>query len=290
MMFNVGGVETQALRGRDGRIVVSSAVTPPLTVERIVPGGTLTMGAGPVYPFAIPGTRVASWFRVPPAGFATATGEILTDGGMDWTTYDAGGNGTGSGSWRGRLGGQAPPAPQAQSKLIARNYDLPAAGRMTRGTLEVTFGTTTDLDAPTLTSMRVIDAAGNTSDRLRAGEHATLQFSIADLAYVRAAETMPTRPEATRAFFRVAGTDTWQPLALSITGSETGDVNTLGHLPAGDLYSASLDAATAAANTRIDLRIEFADPAGNNVRWTHESAITVGNPAEPTQRRRSVRN
>ncbi|HYO75089.1 MAG TPA: hypothetical protein VE010_01395, partial [Thermoanaerobaculia bacterium] len=291
MVFNVAGVETQALRGRDGRIVMSSAVTLPLTVERITPGGTLTVGTGPVYPFAIPGTRVAQWFRVPPAGFATATGELVTGGtGMEWTTFDAAGNTTASGSWRGQQGGQAPPAPQSQSKLMARRYDLPTAAGMTRGTLEVTFGTTTDLEAPTLTSLRVVDAAGNTNDRLRAGEHALLQFSVADLNYAHAAEAMPTRPEATRAWFRIAGTDAWQPLALSITGSETGDLNAIGHVPAGDLYSASLDAATASGNARIDIRIEFADPAGNSVRWTHESAITVGNPAAPSQRRRSVRN
>ncbi|HEX8619696.1 MAG TPA: hypothetical protein VF911_19095, partial [Thermoanaerobaculia bacterium] len=291
MLVRADGAETQALRGRDGRVVVSSQITPPPTAEQVSSGSTLIVSAGPAFPFALPGTRAAQWFRTPPSGFMTAAGSIVAGGaGMEWTTYDASGVQTASGSWRGLEGGQAPPAPRPQSKLIAKRYDLRSGGRTTLGTLEATFGSDSDLDAPTLTSMRVVDAQGKTTDRLNAGETATLQFSVADLDYLRGASSLPTRPEATRAWFRVAGTEAWQPLSVSIAGVESGSLNSLGHVPSGDQYSAPLAAATAMANVRVDLRVEFADPAGNSVRWTHEAALTVGNPADAARRRRSVRN
>ncbi|HYK06118.1 MAG TPA: S8 family serine peptidase [Thermoanaerobaculia bacterium] len=290
MIFRADGIETQALRARDNRFLLSSQITPPSTVEQFPSGGTLTLGTGPVYPFALPGTRAAAWFRVPPAGFTTAAGSLVSGGsGMEWTTYDAAGVRLASGSWRGTEGGEAPPTPLPQSKLVAQRHDLRAAGRLTRGTLETTFGTSSDLDAPTLTSMRVVDSQGRTTDRLSTGDAAVLQFSVADLDYLRAATALPTRPESTRAWFRIAGTGTWQPLSVTITGSEAGNTNTLGHIPAGDLYSASLASATAIPNVRLDLRVEFADPAGNSVRWTHEGAVMVGTPVETGGRRRSVR-
>jgi subtilisin family serine protease len=290
MIFRADGIETQALRARDNRIVLSSQIKPPSTAEQLPSGGTLTLGTGPVYPFAVPGTRAAAWFRVPVAGFTTAAGNLVSGGAMEWTTYDAAGARLASGSWRGTEGGLAPTAPLPQSKLVAQHHDLRAAGRLTRGTLETTFGTGTDLDAPTLTSMRVVDSQGRTTDRLNNGDAAALQFSIADLDYLRAASALPTRPESTRAWYRITGTGgSWQPLSVTITGTESGNTNILGHVPAGDLYSASLAAATAVPNVRLDLRLEFADPAGNTVRWTHEGAIVVGTPDEKGGRRRSVR-
>jgi subtilisin family serine protease len=241
MIFRADGVETQALRARDNRIVISSQSRPPATAEQLPSGGTITIAGGPAYPFALPGTRAAAWFRVPPAGFMTAAGNLFSGGtGMEWTTFDAAGLRLDSGSWRGAEGGQAPPAPRPQSKLVAQRHDLRAAGRLTRGTLETAFGSGSDLDAPTLTSLRVVDSQGQTTDRLNTGDAASLQFSVADLDYLRDAAALPSRPESTRAWFRIAGTVTWQPLSVTITSSESGNVNTLGHVPAGDLYSAPL--------------------------------------------------
>ncbi|HEY0156704.1 MAG TPA: S8 family serine peptidase [Thermoanaerobaculia bacterium] len=276
MMFQVGGAESQALRGRDGRTVLSSDPTPGVTAERIEHGGSVTLGAGPAHPFALPGTRTAGWFRWPLPGIYDASRATLATQ-MEWWTFDAAGNLTGTGTWLGTAGGQAPPEPQAQSRLVARHRG---------GTLEVQFAATlADRTAPTVTSLRVADAEGKTTDRLAAGQAATLRFSVADVDYTRAAETQPSRPEATKAWFRTAGTETWQPLAVSVTGSESGHMNTLGHFPAGDLYSAALDAATATGDRWLDLRLEFSDPAGNVVRWTQEKAVSVGNPTEPGRRR-----
>jgi subtilisin family serine protease len=275
MIFTAGEVMTQALRGRGEHVVASSDFTPALTALQLEPGGGFTIGAAPGYPFALPGTRTAAWFRQPFPGVYSAAGDALAAR-VEWTTFDRDGTRTGTGSWGG-AGGAEPLAPRQLSSLLARHD---------KGTLEVTFGISIlDLNAPTLTSMSVVDAEGRLTDRLTRGDAASLRFSVADFDYTQAATALPGRPEATKAWVRVSGTETWQPLTVNVTGTESGSLNSLGHIPAGDLYSASLASATAVDGKWLDLRVEFADPAGNKVRWTQEAAVSVGEPSVPPRRR-----
>jgi subtilisin family serine protease len=292
MVFQIGSLSTQALRGGTNEIVESSELSPPPTAERIAAGGLLMLGAGPAHPFAFPGTRTSSWFGYPWPTFRGAAGDNdREDNGTSWTAYDATGSATASGIWRGSPATDALPLPQPGSRLVAVRGDLRVSGRVTRGTLDVKFGTNrSDLTAPTLTSLRVVDAAGVSRDRFEAGESAILRFSVADVEYFKAAESQLTRPEATRAWYRLSGTAVWHPLSISLTGSESGSIGSLGHFPAGDIYRADLSAATTVNDRWIDLRLEFRDPANNVVQWTHESALTVGNPVRPPRRRPVGRN
>jgi subtilisin family serine protease len=286
MLFLFDGAVTQALRGRVQQTVVSSQITAPPTAELVPDGGTLFVDAAPAHPFALPGTRVAGWFRAPLPSFYSASGDLLHPGsGMNWTTFDASGMRTASGVWRGGFENE-PPVPTPQSTFVATRQDLRAAGGTSQGTLEVKFSANTaDLNAPTLTSLRVIDAQGRTTDRLNFGEAAALRFSAVDVDYTRGATSLPSRLEATKAWYRVAGTETWQPLSVAVIASESGSIASLGHFPSGDRYEALLNAATATRNVLLDLRVEFADPAGNTVRWTQERALSVGNPPEAPRRR-----
>jgi subtilisin family serine protease len=292
MVFQIGSLSTQALRGGVNEVIVSSELRPPPTVERIAPGGSLMLGAGPAHPFAFPGTRTSSWFGYPWPTFRGAAGDNdREDNGTLWTVYDATGTATASGIWRGSQATDAVPLSQPGSRLVAVRDDLRISGRATRGTLDVKFGMDSDdLTAPTLTSLRVVDGTGVTRDRFAAGETVMLRFSIADVEYQKAGESRLTRPEATRAWYRISGTDVWQALTVSLTGSESGSIASLRHFPVGDIYIADLSAATAVNDRWIDLRLEFRDPANNVVQWTHESALTIGEPVAPPRRRSVGRN
>jgi hypothetical protein len=100
--------------------------------------------------------------------------------------------------------------------------------------------------------------------------------------------TIISKPEATRVAYRVSGTSQWIPLTYTITGTESGALSELGHLPAGDFYLADLGPITARGNALIDLRIEIEDLAGNRLTWTHAPGLIVGD-VPPPQRRRAVR-
>ena len=282
LQLRMGGVTTAALRGIAGEIVASSEIVPAPTASRFPAGGEYALPSGPSFPFAFAGTRTAPWYRVPRDGFLGAAGEQLEETlGTTWSTFDAAGSQTATGTWHGASApSPAIPAPAPGGRLVATRGDLPAVGRSGRGTLEVRFGQdATDVTAPTLTSLRVVGADGRPSIRLARGEAATLHFSVADLDYARAAETRPMNVAATRAWFRTHGAAAWQPLDLAVRGSETGSLVSLRHVPAGDLYRADLNAATASAEVGwFDLRFELEDAAGNRAEWTLESAFAVGTP------------
>jgi subtilisin family serine protease len=298
MVFQLGSLSTQAFRGGVNEVVVSSELRPPPTAERIAAGGSLMLGAGPAHPFAFPGTRTTSWFGYPWPTFRGAAGDNdREDNGTLWTAYDDTGKVIASGIWRGSQATEAVPLIGPQGRLVAVRDDLRISGRATRGTLDVRFGPgwpdstgSSDFTAPTLTSLRVVDAAGATRDHFAAGDAAMLRFSVADVEYSKAGETRLTRPEATRAWYRISGTDVWHSVNVSLTGSQSGSIASLGHFPVGDIYRADLSSATAVNDRWIDLRLEFRDPANNVVQWTHESALTVGEPVLPPRRRSVGRN
>jgi hypothetical protein len=287
MAFRLGSISTQAFRGGVNEIVVSSELSPPPTAERVAAGGSLMLGSGPAHPFAFPGTRSSSWFGYPgPAFRGAAADDNREDDGTLWTVYGAAGNATASGIWRGSPATDAVPLPEPGGRLVAIRDDLRISGRTTRGILDVRFGADPeDRTAPTLTSLRVVDAAGGTRDGFAMGEAAMLRFSVADVDYAKAATSRLTRPEMTRAWYRISGTEVWYPVDVSVAGSESGSISSLRHFPVGDIYMADLSAATALNHRWIDLRVEFSDPANNVVSWTHESALTVGDPVSPPRRR-----
>ncbi|HEY0591416.1 MAG TPA: hypothetical protein VGF40_06595, partial [Thermoanaerobaculia bacterium] len=76
--------------------------------------------------------------------------------------------------------------------------------------------------------------------------------------------------------------------ALALVETESGNTNTLRHVPAGEVWRADLTAATAAAGL-VDLRIELEDLAGNRMQWTQEGALFVGPEGGPPVRGRKVR-
>ncbi len=249
IQIQTGHVITPALRVYEGDIVATWNATPSAAAMRIPNGGTATIAAGPVYPYAIPGTTGGMTTFHPSPGFFGALDDMRVPGNT-WVS-----NG---------------------STFVVTREGLVAAGHPSRGVLEVSFGSNADdLEPPTLTSLRIVDQT-------------TLRFSAADFDYRKAMETKVWKPEATRAWVRQTGTLDWRPLSLVSEGSETGNLNTMRHTPSGDLYRADLSSAATAPNALFDLRIDLEDAAGNRATWTQSPAFSNGTVAAPP-RRRSVR-
>lgn len=248
------------LRATDDGIVSGNGRTLSPVAHRIANGAFVDLGRGPVYPF----------------GTAAHLGTLnqTRDHRQRWSLFNAQGALVNSGI------GNAP--------AFEPNYRYVATSDVLRGELAIAFGASpADLIAPTLTSMRVLDAQGALAERVDVGEAGVLRFSAADLDFSNDFSTKPTRPEKTRTFYRAHGASAWNPLQVVIEGADNGTPFSLGHVPAGDIYRVDLSAATA-ASAFIDLRIDIEDAAGNQSTWTQSSVFVVGDVVPPL-RRRAVR-
>ena len=283
-----GLTHTPPLRAINGSIVPTRERTVSLRDAQIPNHGTMTLGMGPFHPLGYPGTGLGH-------------GRIFLFSGMmgpydEWLRYAGSGGLFRMENEKGEV---------VASGILDEDEAAPAAGpgyhytvvverllsraRWSRGTVDVKFGAGQDLMAPNITSLSVRNAADVPVDELRKGETATLRFSAGDFDSGVFPHPLSSKREATRAAYRISGTNEWHPLALTITGSETAERSDTGHWPAGDFYRADLTPATAIDNTFLDLRIELEDPAGNHLTWTHERALAVGTViAPPPLRRRSV--
>jgi hypothetical protein len=226
--------------------------------HRAAHGAEILIGRGAAFPFGI-------------TGYLGGFGETRSTDHF-WQLFDAAGTQVARGT--------------TETPQFAPRFRYVATNNVLRGELEVVLGdTAADLTAPTLTSLRVLDAHGVLTDRVALSEVAMLSFSAAD--YASDFTTQPTRPERTRVSYRVHGIGAWLPLQVVLEGADSGSPDALGHVPAGDLYRVDLSAATTTAKL-VDLRIELEDTTGNRATWTQASAFAVGDAVAPP-RRRAVR-
>ncbi|HEU5161661.1 MAG TPA: hypothetical protein VFV54_00815, partial [Thermoanaerobaculia bacterium] len=291
LIFQDGASTTQTFRGRDGHIIASSEAIPPRTAPAVPSGGEIVLGGGVYFPFAFYGTTAGLPVLWPAPSFIGPFGETLRNDTVPahWEMFDA----QGARLSRGIIDpsrGIVPQGAPGGSRLVVRREWRHQSGLTTSGTLEVAFASaSSDLTAPTVTSLRVSNAAGRTVSRLAVGDAATLHVSAGDLDHGKRMEPQPTKTDATRVYYRVAGTANWNPLAIALVDSESGSTNTQRHVPAGDIYRADLKDATRVA-ALLDLRIELEDLAGNRMTWTQEGALFVGpEGAAPSRARRARR-
>ncbi|HUP46828.1 MAG TPA: S8 family serine peptidase [Thermoanaerobaculia bacterium] len=286
LVLQLGSTATPSFRVWQGNIVASSEAVPTAVVHRVGNGHPIRIGSGPVFPFAYYGTTGNLYPGAPGPFIGGAFHEFAAEqrGMTYWQAVDAGGNELASGD----VVAASPPAAYPGSGLLITRDGLRAAGRQGRGVLDVRFGPDPmDLTAPTLTSLRVVNATGFVTDELTRGEAGALHFSIADFDYTRHYTTRNARPERTRVWYRPHGTAAWLPLSVLVTGSENGSRVDLDHIPAGDIYRVDLRPLTQNRSGPVDLRIGFEDIAGNRVEWTQEPALLVADHP-PTRRRRAV--
>ncbi|HEX7152090.1 MAG TPA: S8 family serine peptidase [Thermoanaerobaculia bacterium] len=142
-----------------------------------------------------------------------------------------------------------------------------------------------DTIPPVLTALRFVDAAGAVTGHLEPNEPAALLFAIADHTN-DGWHTISRSLEhaATRAYWRTEGGE-WQPLTLTEGAEDSGHSGQLGHIPTGTHYRADLTAIAQSIRGPIDVRIDFADAAGNTVSTRTLRAISV----QSMGRRRVVR-
>lgn len=143
-----------------------------------------------------------------------------------------------------------------------------------------------DSVGPTFTSMNLIDGNGRMAMEIRDHTAASLTFSAADYAYSGAGNVFPgpsvpqnltrvyqpVRSEATKAWYRYAGTTEWQPLTVTQVVEDAGTTDAPGP---GILYRVDLTAVANLDRANVDLKFDIADVAGNSTTYTMEPAFQV---------------
>ncbi|HEX6087697.1 MAG TPA: S8 family serine peptidase [Thermoanaerobaculia bacterium] len=301
--FDAGTTALGMLRGINGGILSCSWTNPSAVAYRISDGEEITLGTSPLYAFSFFGTAPHRYIGHPP-GFTGPLGEWYryTTADTPWVSYDAAGVQVAAGTYSNLTTcdeGPCDPGPAREpgGRYVAGRDTMEVAGHASRGEVEVRFGSDrADLEAPTLTALRVLNAQGRLTERLERNGNASLFFAAGDYHYPPAEQrnamgsTRDLKREATRVSFRAHGTATWIPLTPVHLGSDLGVVLDLRRFPAGEMYRADLSAVTRAGADAVDLRIEIEDTAGNRTTWTQSPAIIVsgdGTPPPPRKRRPS---
>ncbi len=282
LRVNADGIDTPLLRGIDQEIVAAeSGDRPPQARYRMADGDEVTIGDSALYPFALPGSVTRSPTDPFPHGLLGPLGERYWDVDLAWTMYGSDATVMASGTYRTA----EPPRPVPNGRFVAVSDALPGPTGRSRGELEVQFGDLggdgKDVNAPTLTSMRILDAHGRATSHVTAGTAASLAFSAIDLEWGWFTEGL--RSERTRVWYRVSGSPDWIERTAAIQGYEY-FINSRHDTPSGDLYRVDLSPATARAGVTVDVRIQVEDLSGNRTTWTYSPAVFVD-----SAKRRSVR-
>jgi hypothetical protein len=206
MVMFTNAVDLPLVRARGGELVISSEAVPQPTALRIPNGGSATVGIGPRHPWAFFGTNLhltnASnlGYGYPTWGFMGAAGEVrhtVVESGTYWWLFDAQGKGAGHGTlaatWTQRL------KLEPGYRMVIRNDTFSVAGRKSTGELEMRYGAESDRTPPTITSLRILDARGRSTERVANGEAASLHLAYADLRELGVGNlrTMTMRTEKT---------------------------------------------------------------------------------------------
>lgn len=146
--------------------------------------------------------------------------------------------------------------------------------RMGRGTLISQIDTATNAAAPSLTSLRIVDANGRSVTNIGVGTE-TLQFSARESVYSFTNQIRHHELDsaATRVWWRSHGSSEWRALDINLTGIDYGAQDRAG--PAGTIYRASLRHIAATQRGAIDLKFALASPTGATTEWTMEPAFFV---------------
>ena len=264
------------VRGVDGAIVVAEFSVSP-AAYRIQDGERITVGGQAWFPLSFFGTnggRAPKFLEIR-TGLTGSLGDwhwAMTNGTL-WAMTRADDSLIASGTLVSPQQIAPPPAPGG--RLMASRDGLTVGGQPSRGELEVRFGTSgLDFRAPTLTTFRIVDSAGRLGDTMRLDDPVRLEFSVADWDLTDNTVTQPLKREATRVWYRAHGTTEWLPAPVVLAGEDNGSFDTLGRIPAGDIFRADLSAATANAGG-VDVRVQTEDADGNQATWSQSPAFVV---------------
>ncbi|HJT17529.1 MAG TPA: S8 family serine peptidase, partial [Thermoanaerobaculia bacterium] len=171
-------------------------------------------------------------------------------------------------AWVGALDEQLPYLNQSATLDVHdTSFDLSAGPARLTATFDPTKS---DAVPPVLRSFRVVDRDGVVTSVVPANTPATLRFAAIDGAFTG----LVAEPK-TSVSWKPHGAIEWLPLAAIVEAEDIGSYGTLGHLPAGSVFSADLSSVTQRAAGDVDLRVHVEDAAGNAIDYTLSPAIAV---------------
>jgi hypothetical protein len=130
-----------------------------------------------------------------------------------------------------------------------------------------------DPNPPYIKSMQIRNSKGIPVEKLIKGEIATLYIAVQDQSYYsypkRGVMINPVSDDSTKIFIKRYGSKVWKKLDFKQISADT---------IIGSYYYADLSEYTNQNNvTGLDLKMVFYDKSGNNVEYTVEPAVAVGN-------------
>jgi hypothetical protein len=261
------GILSQPLHRDGDRIVSSRGLTPTPDEFSAVRDETVTIGSGPLFPRNTAASTARFFSSVVEWRGQQGDTYRFEVSNESYELYDEAGTLI-------RSGGQicCDPLPPAPYRIVGH---ASLAGTPQRSTLTESLDTRrADHVPPTMTMMRFVDAQGRTRSPEQAD--ATLLFAVQDWTTDGTLDNYihPMSPDTVKVAWRRNGTTAWTDATAVLTADDQEPYEILLHPPTGLHFRADLSAATA-ARAPVDIRITFADDAGNTTEWIGEAALSV---------------
>jgi hypothetical protein len=168
------------------------------------------------------------------------------------------------------------PVPPGFYRVVATGAMRNVRGGIDRSTVITTVDSRrADRVPPSLNTVRILDGDGDVTRHLT--DRGTLAFSVDDTTLTELLEnpwiTMPS--DRVTFAWRRHGSEAWISAAPVLTADDQGTYDALGHPPTGVHFHVDLADAIAARGP-IDVKISFADSAGNTTEWIGDSVFSSG--------------
>ena len=154
--------------------------------------------------------------------------------------------------------------------ITAVNKNLLAPGVPRTSTMTLTLDSShADFYPPTLTTLMLFDGSGQIATHLEPHGGGSIVFGGADFSYASdgTRSYKPIAGDQTRAWYRLDGTEVWQPLTVTQVGEDA---------LSGIVYRADLTDAANADNVLLDMKFDIVDAAGNTTSFVMQPAFAVG--------------
>jgi len=267
----------------DGRVALFPSEAPPPSAHFWSEGETIPIGMGFVVPRVYFYNFSPSFIYMQPS-YVGPLGEIRRPGAFSFVTlFDEAGQSIAEGTDQLSIN-------DFSHRLLLRSRNegsYTIAGVPGTATVSARFGGNNapggDNSPPTLTALRLVDAAGTPVERLTRGAAARLLGSAIDYRYAMAIAR--PKAESLAVSYRRSGSGEWRPLRVVLRVEDYGIESEVGHAPDGTGFEADLREITSGAPGYYDLKLELEDEAGNSNETLLQPALFVGaTRARPVRR------
>ncbi|HET8773596.1 MAG TPA: S8 family serine peptidase [Thermoanaerobaculia bacterium] len=263
-------MDSLMMRREGSRVVTGMALTPAPGEFSVAAGERIALGDGPLYPVSLTAASTSRGFFSSFHEWRGLHGEYyrqdLVDNHVE--LYDEAGTLIRSANYM--CCAAVPPG----FYRVVGTAALRTPRGVDRSTVIATLDSRrADTVPPSLHTVRIVDAEGRFTRHLRGG--GALLFSLQDTILEETLENPSVRMPFDRVTvaWRRHGTPDWIAATPVLTADDQGDDEVLGHQETGVHYRVDLADALAVPGL-TDLRISFADEAGNTTEWIGESVFT----------------